>query len=408
MSQREPLVLDVSNTDLSAALPLLRESGSQRALIVTRGRDRAAETELRARARRDGFGPYDLAFVDRTATTRTIAGLRARLAATPADEPSRVALNTNSLSRTTLLRLASAVELAPVAYVDENLCAGINRCGRCAAACPADAIDADSAFAKVSSHACDACGACLAACPVGAIHIGGASPAQLEAQLAELLQAPVPGLVFACTRSDAPYAPRSDGWAVIELTGLAVLSPERAWRLLDEGVSKIELAPCEGDCCEMWREGGPNLDLFRALERIGLPRADVRVLHPAASHGILEIDGGCTTCGACSTACPTGALRLDETESEVQLVHDPASCTGCSLCVSACPENVLHVERGLDTARIRRGTYELASSRTSHCRRCGDPLPAPQVTARNRELLAARWPALRDAAPDLCIRCALL
>ncbi len=68
-------------------------------------------------------------------------------------------------------------------------------------------------------------------------------------------------------------------------------------------------------------------------------------------HGVkvqpLELDvvrdeDKCTHCGHCVVVCPTGALRVDDRESQV-VVFDSDQCIACELCVAACPPRAMRV-----------------------------------------------------------------
>ncbi|PRZ45898.1 4Fe-4S dicluster domain-containing protein [Tritonibacter scottomollicae] len=68
-------------------------------------------------------------------------------------------------------------------------------------------------------------------------------------------------------------------------------------------------------------------------------------LAPAAApeaQGCVSITQGCTLCGQCEWACPTGAIHLGE-EGQTLEIRDN-QCTGCGLCASACPERVLAIQ----------------------------------------------------------------
>ena len=407
----------------TAAAAAMRAAGSSRAVVgVCRRHVPAAG--LRARARRNGSDAFDVAIVrvPRTrgaaAATSTIAAAVGRLAAMPTGEPSRKVAIQGGRSRGALLRLAPAVSLEPVAAVEADRCVGVSRCGLCAATCPTGAIAAGEGAARVTTADCTACGRCLAACPTGAIRLSACSERQIEAQLAGLLDGPASRVVLACTavldvRGDAPGL---DDWALVEVPALAIVTPGWVAQTLLAGASHVWLYPCDGECCAPWREQGGRRELTRHLlgtalsERFTVadaappvapghapsrrpvltePAATVAALaeldscleirHPASPLGLVDVAPGCTTCGACAVACPTTALTVIEEEAAVALRHDPRLCTGCGLCSRACPEHVLHVERGLDSARLAAGPLELASAPVRRCRSCGERMPAEAV-----------------------------
>lgn len=270
---------------------------------------------------------------------------------------------------------------------------------------------------------------------------------QIEAQLGALLAGGAADILFACTGSlGGPGDERVlEDWALVEVPALAMVTPGWIAQTLLAGAARVWLRPCGGDCCAAWREQGARTDLTRRL--LGTARAEqftvadaapvpapagarrasrrpllsepaatvaalaeldfrLQMAHRASPLGLLDITSGCTTCGACTVVCPTGALALAEGDAAVTVRHDPRLCTGCDLCTRACPEHVLHVERGLDADRLAGGPFEIASAAVRRCRGCGERMPPAAVAARNRALLADRWPQLGDGAPDLCLACA--
>ena len=56
-------------------------------------------------------------------------------------------------------------------------------------------------------------------------------------------------------------------------------------------------------------------------------------------------DDKCFQCGACTGACPTGALYIKRPTMEV--LYDPDKCTGCGACVNVCPVQAMNVARNL-------------------------------------------------------------
>ncbi len=59
------------------------------------------------------------------------------------------------------------------------------------------------------------------------------------------------------------------------------------------------------------------------------------------SQDVTRNDARCTSCGACITVCPTGALYLDPKTREV--IFDSQKCIACALCIPACPPRAMEV-----------------------------------------------------------------
>lgn len=51
----------------------------------------------------------------------------------------------------------------------------------------------------------------------------------------------------------------------------------------------------------------------------------------------LSVAHNCIACGLCAKICPVQAVTAVETDSCMELWHEPLLCTGCGLCVAHCP-----------------------------------------------------------------------
>jgi ferredoxin len=351
-----------------------------------------------------------------------LAGAVAKLARLAPNEHGKPALAAGNMSRRALFSPRALLRHAPVAVVEETACLGSARCGLCASLCPAGAIDTEGRLPTVDDDACTACGACVAYCPAGALRLSGTSTAQIEAQLEQLL-GQVDGVLFACHSANA-VAPR--GWALVELPTLTLLTP--AWILQTRSRGPmVKLAPCDQACCAGSLEIEALAELIIAAggvadgdaptplhltEPYGTADAvlalvpddeAIRVEHSASPLGLLQFDSDrCTLCGACSIACPTGALTHDERTTETVIAHDPRACIGCDRCTTVCPEDALTVRPGIELPRLREGVLELARAQRERCVVCGTSLPPASMRRRLRELL----PHLAGARLELCTGCA--
>lgn len=132
---------------------------------------------------------------------------------------------------------------------------------------------------------------------------------------------------------------------------------------------------------------------IEAVEQTGpqrIPPERLRLLHalallppagqtlcpaPLAGQVFLRIgaDDGCTACGACARACPTGALALevDDNANTFQLAHLAAICTGCDACLHLCDPDVLY-SRGVPffSALQAPADEPIAAGRFARCARC--------------------------------------
>lgn len=111
----------------------------------------------------------------------------------------------------------------------------------------------------------------------------------------------------------------------------------------------------------------------------------VQALRQLASGGAatpfadLKVEGACTACGVCASACPTNALQLACGEQEFALNYAPGACTQCALCIELCPAGILAF--GDPVAVEQAVTMEcetITSGALRYCRRCGAPFAASE------------------------------
>jgi ferredoxin len=109
------------------------------------------------------------------------------------------------------------------------------------------------------------------------------------------------------------------------------------------------------------------------------PSAMYELSAPSAALAATE----CTACGVCVRACPTGALCLDQTESDLgafTLKSLVSRCVDCGRCVALCPSGVLVRTDQVDWAQLLDDSFEtVATGSLRRCAHCGGNFAGTQA-----------------------------
>ena len=105
---------------------------------------------------------------------------------------------------------------------------------------------------------------------------------------------------------------------------------------LDFNILKASVTPDEEGLLVM-ELSGPTKALKEGLDYL----ADVGVAVQMLSQDIVRDEDRCIHCGACTSVCPTGALKLNRDTMLVEF--DNGKCIACEHCVRACPVRAMVV-----------------------------------------------------------------
>lgn len=344
--------------------------------------------EFQAWTRKAGLDPLALELVDLYGVasvndaTRVLAAAVARLRAFTGSRPAQLKLELLPLeqkrSRRSLFSLPPSTYRA-VASVEDEKCLGVQRCGLCISTCPFEAIGGRGAGVKVDRGLCASCGVCVTVCPTDAIGLPGSNLCQYEAEIAALLAAERPRLLFACRRA-ADLRSASDGrghppagWLPVEVPCLGMVTPGWVLQALAGGASSVALVSC-GESCHS--EKGSAVvervnyarELLRLLgetspsERVMLvagseplpagpdmPRSPEQGRRARGTHGLRLLEPAATTEAVLDLAERSGAsaeLSLMHSGSPVGFISlREETCTACGACPAVCPTQALLLEQ---------------------------------------------------------------
>ena len=368
------------------------------------------------------------------------------------------------VSRRSLFTLPP-VRYRTIPSVQPDLCAAAQGCRICAQLCPHDALSAeDGGSMMLQKEACTGCGACVSTCPRGAFQFPGNDLDQLHNQVRTFLSpgGPNRGILFHCHNSASILGDiqgwGNGNWLPVEIPCLGMVSPGWVFQCIQAGASSVALLPCPVEECRFGKrdllgerleygsdvlnalgdeerrvhmmsagdvlpdlgELSPLIAEIEDLERSSLsPRngadslvqlfsektmsAPEPITHPGSFLGTVSLKEGCTLCGSCATACPAGALSIQE-DKVISLKFEPASCVGCSGCVPVCPENVIEVEKKTDFQSLLRGRSALFEDDSPRCVKCGARIAPQAMLDRIGSVLGSDNPVL-TTLKNYCVDC---
>jgi len=111
----------------------------------------------------------------------------------------------------------------------------------------------------------------------------------------------------------------------------------------------------------------------------------------------VSVTSACTSCGACSRACPRNALQMDDADTLTMLVAD---CSACGACAGVCPENALTIVDAQGTVADVRERHTVHAGDVIKCRKCGNRIGPRAMLLKVADLLGT--PGTVD---DLCGEC---
>ena len=336
--------------------------------------------------------------------------------------------------------LGDAVEAWAAVTPDPARCgrarSGMTGCSLCLDACPTGAVVPRGDAVAVDHVRCTGCGACAGACPTGGIRALPWGFAAVGEALEVLGRAGAP-VALVCDEHPAAPAP---GEIPVPLPHLGSVTWVHLAAAVGAGAPWVRLLPCPG--CRpglegafrtarevlaragrgerlVWADeaggGAPAPFLEGPLPWDGPLATRAALLAPlirsapdapplSGPFGTVQArPDGCTGCGACAGACPTGALTADSREPRV--LFTGVRCTGCGLCASGCPEGVLEVSARLEWVTASLSPREIARADAHACPRCGRVFATRQALEAVAARLAGRFPGLSADVLSLCPDC---
>ncbi len=363
-------------------------------------------------------------------------------------------------SRRSLFKF-SLFEYRAVPSVQESLCIADSGCKVCAQVCSRNALEWSDGRIQHDKTKCGCCGLCITACPSGAIFNPAITPAQLEAEIATLLDPSIGniearGILFHCGRVSEPRTSCHEAWMPVELPCLGMAPPTWFLAPLIMGASAVGIVSCSEGCpidqkqaveakvayCgKFLRAIGASAEMISLSPTLAeAPEGDAKrttvkdpfgynsaanVLatlareynappgvafeHPHSPLGIIEVrEDLCTGCGMCASACPTGALCFEQTEDSVFLTFEAALCSACEQCRSKCPEvkhGTINLSRMTDLAQVERGITPIYRDKRARCTACGAPTEPSRMMKRVQTLLGSEYPVAMSEMTQYCRDC---
>ena len=328
--------------------------------------------------------------------------------------------------------LFSVGPLALLEYIDAptvnlDVCRVARGCRNCVKACPRKALEGKPPH--LDSAKCISCGYCVTVCPVSALEQPSSPKRGLWEQTLLYLRAGTPFIVFACRDSMAKLLEKLDASVRVGIVpvgspiavGLDILLavwglgakpllycanlPKEVLQVYRDTVGE-DYRTVTGEHLEIVMSIRQLLKVLKTVSRLGesgrvvepvkdARKAALQVLATVGEKvflnipliGLVSVDAdNCTLCGVCATACPTGALSLEERGGLRKLVFRHENCTSCRACVEVCPETTITVNNVFSPEHFGK-TVVVVEAEIVRCKVCGRPLEPKKMVERVVERL---------------------
>lgn len=88
----------------------------------------------------------------------------------------------------------------------------------------------------------------------------------------------------------------------------------------------------------------------------------------------------CIGCGICVYVCPSGAIKMEDTETGKIFILNKCKCTACKECADACPFGAMEfINKPVGTATSKEEYQEITEVNFVRCRKCGKLMPNPKL-----------------------------
>lgn len=159
------------------------------------------------------------------------------------------------------------------------------------------------------------------------------------------------------------------------------------------------LAKITKDCIE-W--DGDSCSQFQGFKGDSIKGTDL----PREAWQVKIEEDRCTLCGICAQICPQEALKIDNTQGEINISFHTSLCKGCPHCRQFCPEMAITLENIPFAHPIPlNGDWEIIlRSEWALCGNCRKPYIPHVALHRILDRLTTQGEYLHDAAM-LCLQC---
>ncbi|GAA0775845.1 4Fe-4S dicluster domain-containing protein [Roseibium denhamense] len=119
-------------------------------------------------------------------------------------------------------------------------------------------------------------------------------------------------------------------------------------------------------------------------------------LPAGAPYGAVTFDeAACTLCMSCTSLCPSGALKANPDQPQLQFQED--ACLQCGICTRICPENALSLDPRLNLSNTALSPIVLKEEEPFHCIECSKPFGVRSTVERMTEKLAGKHSMFQNA-----------